>query len=86
MEPHFGDSEWLAQGAPTENEFLAARPDRAGAQLTEHPEDRIRDVALAAAVRPHDRGGSLPELERYRLGEALESGNFETLDPHSNFT
>ena len=86
VEPHLGDPEGLAQSAPTEDELLPPRPDRAGAQLTEHPEDRVGDVALAAAVRPHHRRGALPELERHRLGKTFESGDLEPLDPHSLVT
>ena len=86
VEPHFGDPEGLTQSTPAEDEFLPPCPDGAGAQLTEHPEDRVCDVALAATVRPHHRRGPLPELERHRFGEALESGDLEPLDPHSLVT
>ena len=86
VEAHLGNPKRFAQSAPAEDELLPARPDGAGPQLTEHPEDRIGNVALSAAIRPHHRGSSLPELERHRFGEALEAGDLEPLDPHSGVT
>ena len=83
MHLHFGDSQRVAEAAAAEDQVLAPGADRGGAQLAEHPEHRVGDVALAAAVGADDRGGAALELQRDRVGETLEAGDLDPLDPHA---
>ena len=61
--------------------MLAAQ--RLRALLAEHPGNRIDDVALAAAVGADDGGDAVIERKFGSVGKALEAGNLETLEPHS---
>ena len=82
MHLHFGDSQRIAEAAAAEDQVLAPGADRGGAQLAEDPEHRVGDVALAAAVGADDRGGAALELQRDRVGETLEPGDLDPVDPH----
>ena len=58
--------------AAREDEVLGpARPERA-ALLAERPAQRVREVALAAAVGPDDRRDARPELTRVRSANDLK--------------
>ena len=43
-----------------------------GGLLTEHPADGVRDIGLAAAVRPHDRRDAGLKVQRGSVREGLE--------------
>ena len=51
--------------------------EAAGRLLAEHPLDGVDDVRLAGAVRPHDDGDAVRELEPRPVREALEAEEFE---------
>ena len=55
-----------------------------GALLSEHPRDRIGDVALAAPVRSDDGSDALVEGELSAIGERFETGDFEAFETHSH--
>ena len=55
-----------------------------GALLSEHPRDRIGEVALAAPVRPDDGSDALVERELGAVGERFETGDFEAFETHSD--
>src|SRR5262249_12412796 len=57
LEVHLGHLQRLAARAAVEDDVLHRRAAQAlHALLAEHPVDRVRNVALAAAVRAHDAG------------------------------
>ncbi len=59
-------------GAGPDHVLGLARPERP-ALLAERPAQRVREVALAAAVRPDDRADAATELHVGPLGEGLEA-------------
>src|SRR5437764_5375097 len=75
----------LAGVAALENDVLhliAAQALRA--LLAEDPCDGINDIALAAAVGPDDSGDAAVEGKFRAVGEALEPGDFKSIQPHSS--
>ena len=52
-------------------------PQRAQALLPENPAERVREIALAAAVRSDDGGNAGLEIELGSLAKRLESVNGE---------
>jgi hypothetical protein len=85
LQLHLGGAGRLPRIAAAEDDVLhpiAAQALRA--LLAEHPGERVHDVALAAAVRPHDGGDAVVEGQLGTVGKALEAGDFETLQPHGD--
>src|SRR4051812_35531948 len=52
------------------------------ALFAEHPADRVRDVALAAAIGPNDGGDAWLETEGGVVGETFKAVEFERLEIH----
>ena len=83
LQPDLGGRRRLARVAAAENQVLhAVAAQAAGALLAEHPRQRVDDVALAAAVRADNRRHALLEGQLRAVGKALETRDFETLEPH----
>ena len=55
-----------------------------GALLTEHPGERVGDIALAAAVGADDGGDAAVEGQLGAIGKRLESGDFEAIETHGH--
>ena len=69
----------LALVAAAKYDFLhGGSTEGLGALLAQHPGDRLGQVALAAAVRPDDRGDARREAAGDRLDEGLEAVDLET--------
>src|SRR5690606_36399777 len=56
--------------------------DRRRLLLAQHPADRVADVRLAAAVRPHDRRDAIVEAQLRAIRERLESLQRQTAKLH----
>ena len=56
--------------------------ERFGRGLAKDPAHRIDDVRLAAAIRTHDTGDALVELEFGLVGEGFESVNLKRFKAH----
>ena len=83
LQPHFRRRRRLARVAsPEDHVFHAIAAKALRALLTEHPRERIDHIALAAAVRPDDGGHAAVERQLGTVGETLEAGDFETMEPH----
>ena len=81
-----GEADRLARGGAVEDQVLHALPaERLRALLTERPADRFRDVALAASVRPDDRGDPGRDLEDGLLREGLEAVQRNGFEAHGVF-
>src|SRR5437899_70636 len=82
-ERHLGDVYRPPPCGPLEHHVLhlaaAQQPPRLVAQ---HPAHRVRDVGLAAAVRPHDGGDARVERQLHRAGERLEPRQLEPGQSH----
>ena len=75
---HLGHRQRLGLvGAVEDHVGHGAAAQRLRALFAQHPADRVRHVALAAAVRAHDRHHSGFEHQLRPLGEALEPDHFE---------
>ncbi len=85
LESNLSRSRRLARVAPAEDQVLhAVAAQAAGTLLTEHPRQSVDDVALAAAVGANNRRHPLLEGQLRAVGKALETRDFETLEPHEN--
>src|SRR6185436_9280218 len=83
LEVHLGHLERLTARAAVEDHVLHRRAAQAlHALLAEHPVDRVRDVALAAAVRAHDAGHAALEGQLLAVAEALETDDFYRIQTH----
>src|SRR6185436_11113247 len=81
--PHLGRGRRLAAIAAVENyvfHLLAA--EALGALLAHDPRDRVRDVALSAAVRADNRRHPLVEGKFRAIGERFEAVDFQTFKTH----
>ena len=58
----------------------AAQPQ--GRLLAQHPADGVRDVGLAAPVRPDHAGDPVVEGDAGAIQEGLEAHDVESTDPH----
>ena len=79
-ERHLGHAQGLARVRAVEDDVLhLGATQGAGALLAEHPPNRVRHVALAATIRPHN--GNHPRLEREPrlVREAFEALNLQRL-------
>ena len=82
-QPHFRGGGRLPGIAALENDVLHVLAAQAlCALLAKHPGNRVNHVALAAAVRPDDGGDAGVEGELGPVSEALEPGDFETIQTH----
>ncbi len=83
LEVHLGHLQRLAAGAAVEDHVLHRRAAQAlRALLAEHPVDRVRDVALAAAVRAHDARHAALERQLLPVAEALEADDLHRIQTH----
>ena len=57
-----------------------------GRLLAEHPADGVGNVALAAAVRPHDTGDAVVEFDLGFVGKRLETVEFYLFEMHRSST
>ena len=69
-----------AVGAVEDDVLHGAAAQGLGALLAEHPGDRFREVALAAAVGADDGGDAAGEADFHRIDKGLEAGDLEALD------
>ena len=64
---------------PRKNNILHRGPAQLlDSLLTQHPPDRIRDIALSASVRSHNSGDAVVEFKFNLVGKGLEALNFNT--------
>ena len=83
LEADLGHLQRLAARRAVEDHVLHRRAAQAlDALLAEHPVDRVRDVALAAAVRAHDPGHAAREGELLAVAEALEADDLNRIQTH----
>jgi hypothetical protein len=54
------------------------------ALLPEDPRDGVRDVALAAAVRPDDPRHAALEIQFLLVAEGLEADDLDLIETHEN--
>src|SRR5215217_8632282 len=73
QERDVGHARGATRRRPGEDHVLRAARAEGAAGLAERPTQRIREIALAAAVGPHDRADARPELDGRPLGERLEA-------------
>ena len=79
-ERHLGHTQRLARVCAVEDDVLhLGATQGTGALLAEHPPDRVRDVALAAAIRPHNSNHPRLEREPRLVREAFEALNLQRL-------
>ena len=57
-------------------------PEHGGPLLAQHPGQAVRNIGLAAAIRPHHRRHAPREAELLGIGEGLESVEFEGDQAH----
>ena len=83
VERDFGDVHGAAGGGALEDHVLhLAAAEQPRGLLAQDPADRVRDVRLAAAVGPDNRGDAVLEGERDGVGKRLEAGQFEPGELH----
>src|SRR5690606_5226287 len=70
------------RGALEDRLFHLRAADRGGTLLTEHPANGVADVRLAAAVRSHDGGDAVVELELGTIRKGFEALKGETTKLH----
>ncbi len=58
----------------------AGRPQGLHALRAQGPQDRVGEIALPAAVRPHDAGDTRAEFEGGAFGESLEARELQALE------
>jgi hypothetical protein len=81
-----GEADRPARRGAVEDQVLhALAAERLRALLTERPADRFRDVALAASVRPDDRGNAGGDLEDGLLRERFEAVQRDGFEAHEVF-
>ena len=79
----FGHAQGLAGvGAVEDAVFHPVAAQGLGALFAEDPADRVRDIALPAAVGSDHTGHSGLEMERGPVGETLEAGHIQGLQVH----
>ena len=82
-ELHLGESHALTATAARVDDLVhALAAELAGVRLTERPAHGVDQVALAAAVRPDDRGDPRVEEHLATSGERLEPGQGDPPEPH----
>src|SRR4029077_2104100 len=82
----FGKADRLARRRAVEDQILhALTTERLRALLAERPANRFRDIALAAAVRPDDRGDARRDLENGLFREGLEAVQRDGFESHGVF-
>ena len=83
LEVDLGHLQRLAARGAVEDHVLHRRAAQAlDALLAEHPVDRVRDVALAAAVRADDPGDAARERQLLAVAEALETRDLHRIQTH----
>ena len=81
---HLGHAQRLLRVGSVEDDILHLRAaQRAGALFAQHPAHRIGNIALAAPVRPDDRGHPRLELELGLVRKTFEPHDFQTFKVHS---
>ena len=81
-----GEADRLARGRAVEDEiFHLLAAERLRALLAEGPADRFRDVALAAPVRPDDRGDPGHDLQDALFRERFEAVQRDGFEAHGVF-
>ena len=69
-----------ARLCPREDDILHRRPAQLlDSLLSKHPPDRVRHIALSAAVRSHDSGDAIVEFKFNLVCKGLKALNFNTL-------
>src|SRR5207245_2066409 len=83
LEVHLGHGQRLARLAAGEDHVFHRRAAQAlHALLPEHPRDRVRDVALAAAVGTDDARDAPLERDLLPVAEGLEADDLDLLKTH----
>jgi len=81
-----GHAEWRTRLRARKDHVLHfAAAQGLGRLLAEHPPDTVEDVALAAAIRPHNGGDAGVKFERSAVCERLKSDDVERLQIHAAF-
>ena len=81
-----GIAERLPVLCPGEDDILhIGATQRFGALFPEHPPHRIRDIALAAAVRSDDSHDSAVKFQRRLVRKGFESVGFDLFQIHSDY-
>ena len=84
-EHDLGHAERLGRARALEDHVLDPFPaEHAGALLAQDPAQGVGDVALAAAVGPHDGGDPAGERHLGAGGEGLEPEQLELLNEHAD--
>src|SRR4029079_11599016 len=83
-ELHFGEGRGLAAvTACVEDVVGLLRAELARAQASGGPDDRVRDVRLARAVRADDHGHARLEAHLDRVGKRLEAAQLDRTQMHA---